>query len=966
MAFETTFTELNSRHPAAAGPERWAGLLLGAVAASLAGCIFVVPMILGGRHALGHFTLAVAAATAATAWWCRQCLIERPYWRRSAAHLLLLAAIGLVAVQLTPLPDGWLARLAPRTAELLPLWDRAASESGLGPWRLISLTPGPTRAGLVLLLCYAIVFWVTVQRIRNLDDVERLLRFAALSALAMAALGIVQYLAGNEKFFWVYEHPFAGTSDGAKGAFTNRNHFAHFLAMGLGPVVWWVQDGLRRGRREAAGFRTASSPPRVGDFGAGTRLIALGVLVFGILLSLSRGGAIAGGLAAAASIAVCYRGGSLRGRFALGLAAVALLLAASLSIVGHDRVTDRWEGLASGSWDEVDRSGGRRTIWKATLAAIPDFRWAGSGIGSFREVYPMYLQDRGNAEYYTHAENGYLQVVLEAGLAGAVLMGLAIAVCGYWSLAALRSAASTRMFAAAGAAASVLLVSAAHSAVDFVWYAPGCMVIAVIIAACVCRLRQFTRGVERRQRDRFVLPRAAAWLAAAAAGGLGVWMISAEVGPLGAESHWLNYERLSRAAYLQAGAKPAADEELPPEDPAALAAAEEKAEAARKAAEIDAEERMAAELLETVRWNPRHARAQLALAASYMRLFHFAQETAVNRMPLSQIRDAAIAADYGSRAELNAWLARAVGEHYVYLDRALDHTRQALNLCPLLGEGYLYLGELCFLEGARGAAKSAYVEQALCVRRHDGTVLFHAGREAWLAGRPEEGLAYWKRSFEAGPIYQRQVIDWMAGRTAAAALHQEIGFFLEQFQPDLDALQYMYHRYRRIAAPEQLVPLLAVYAQRAEGEASHDADGGAREQAAEHWLQAMAARVDLGQTREAVACAVRAAECNPNNFRARYKAGCLLADAGQLDDSEEHLAWCVRCKPDHLPARRRLADVKKRILDPHGLSARKPAIPAIPRGDYHEARRHVPGPSTLPVIPAPGAETGPPMTVYRR
>ena len=122
MAFETTFSELNSRHPPAAGPERWTRLLLGAVDASLAGCIFAVPMMLGGRHALGHFVLALAAAAAATAWWCRQCFLQRPYWRRSAAHLLLLAAIGLVAVQVTPLPDGWIARLAPKTAEMLPLW----------------------------------------------------------------------------------------------------------------------------------------------------------------------------------------------------------------------------------------------------------------------------------------------------------------------------------------------------------------------------------------------------------------------------------------------------------------------------------------------------------------------------------------------------------------------------------------------------------------------------------------------------------------------------------------------------------------------------------------------------------------------------------------------------------------------------------------------------------------------------
>ena len=70
------------------------------------------------------------------------------------------------------------------------------------------------------------------QRIRHVEDVERLLRWCALSAVIMASFGIVQLLAGNGKFFWFYEHPFTTTCDGAKGSFSNRNHFAQFLALG--------------------------------------------------------------------------------------------------------------------------------------------------------------------------------------------------------------------------------------------------------------------------------------------------------------------------------------------------------------------------------------------------------------------------------------------------------------------------------------------------------------------------------------------------------------------------------------------------------------------------------------------------------------------------------------------------------------------------------------------------------------
>ena len=56
-----------------------------------------------------------------------------------------------------------------------------------------------------------------------------------------------------------------------------------------------------------------------------------------------------------------------------------------------------------------------------------------------------------------------------------------------------------------------------------------------------------------------------------------------------------------------------------------------------------------------------------------------------------------------------------------YLRMAARHARQGLNLCPLRGEGYLYLAELCFLEGGTSETKSAYIDQAINVRPFHGT-----------------------------------------------------------------------------------------------------------------------------------------------------------------------------------------------------------------------------------------------------
>ena len=55
-----------------------------------------------------------------------------------------------------------------------------------------------------------------------------------LAAVLMAAFALVQYFAGNGRFYWFYEHPFSSASDAVKGSFTNRNHFAQFLP--------WVSD----------------------------------------------------------------------------------------------------------------------------------------------------------------------------------------------------------------------------------------------------------------------------------------------------------------------------------------------------------------------------------------------------------------------------------------------------------------------------------------------------------------------------------------------------------------------------------------------------------------------------------------------------------------------------------------------------------------------------------------------------
>ncbi len=172
---------------------------------------------------------------------------------------------------------------------------------------------------------------------------------SAVSAVCMAAFGIVQYLAGNGKFFWFYSHPFTATFGGAKGSFTNKNHFAYFLALGVGPLIWWLLNVSRRMRPGIHGSNIDNSFCRNRREELKTYLIglALAVVLFAGLMSLSRGGMAALLLAALVSAAICYWAAAGGGRFLGILLAACVLIGAALSIFGLDHVGSRLETLTS-------------------------------------------------------------------------------------------------------------------------------------------------------------------------------------------------------------------------------------------------------------------------------------------------------------------------------------------------------------------------------------------------------------------------------------------------------------------------------------------------------------------------------------------------------------------------------------------------------------------------------------------
>ncbi len=871
-------------------------LLLAAVDLGLVATIFAVPLILGGRIAAGQLVLVTLAAFVAVCWCLRQAVIARAArnWTRSTADWLLPAVLVLVAVQLVPLPPSLLGNLSPNVYETLPLWapateaaqtETSATETAkaetsateapttMGTWATLSLTPVATRNALILLLAFVLLFLTTVQRVQRVEDAERIIRWIAVATVVMAAFALLQFLTANGKFFWFYAHPYSDTQKCIQGSFTNRNHFAQFMALGIGPLAWWVFDAVRRKRQkiEAYGRRAAAGA----DVVIALRAMGLGLCIFAGLLTTSRGGAMAIFLASVVCLLILYRGSLIRPKTLMTAVGIGTLVGAGLFIYGYESLANRLDDFES--LDELDKTQGRRKLWKADLVAASKFALTGTGLGSHGEVSPMIVQNEatGRGVEYTHAENGYVQVAMEGGGPGFVLALVAVGLCVFWCVASIGKGTSPRILLCIAAVAPALAANFAHSLTDFVWYVPGCMVVVVLLAACACRvwqLRREQRGTPIRRASLSRIGWAAASICLVFGGYL---MADNRFRAARAEPHW-NRSLVLRREYAECE---------PAQRRAALVA-------------------IANELAAVVEHQPDHARAHVQLAETHLRLFDLPENTKVTAMGVDQVRDAVLASNFATAAEMHDWLSQAFGRRSGHLTAALHHARRALRSCPLLGEGYVYLADVLFLDGPRRQAKMACIEQAMRVRPFDGAVLFAVGQEAALAGNAEMAFDAWQRSYALGPIHQQRLLDHLAAGVRVAV-------FIESFPSDREALKLVVRQYREFDRhyreldgqygeldPDDerwgdLPYAVGCYAKCCE----HDARQDRGQTNAKRWMEAAAAYAELQNLPERLRCLRWAVELRPYFLPSRRALGDCLYQLGEYEEAEEHLKWCLQRRP---------------------------------------------------------------------
>jgi O-antigen ligase len=402
----------------------------GVIAAFLMACL-----MLGGSSRDGHianFVLQIAGVLL-LAWGAYR--LDWSLLRKSEKALIGIGLLGaaIVALQLVPLSDALWRELPGRGPIAVEL-------------ALLGLAPDPAMVTLSLhetiisaaALLPPVGLVIAILAARSVHAGALAATIVAM-ALVSLAIGIGQVLGGSDSPLYFYDFTNRGFM---VGFFANANHMASLLLVTLPFLAALIAEGRKR------------FPERRKEFTVlGFALLALIAMGVGLVGSLT-GYAL---LAPVALVSALIVRPPKTKRFAGLLTLPALALSAGLLSVMGDA-----ENIFA---DDTQASLlGREQIRANAVPMARAFFPVGSGLGTFEEVYRRFEEEGSvNRTFINHAHNEYLEIAVELGAPGLLLMALFV---GWWftCLASLLKTGGSAYGWAGWTAIGVLLV---HSGWDY-------------------------------------------------------------------------------------------------------------------------------------------------------------------------------------------------------------------------------------------------------------------------------------------------------------------------------------------------------------------------------------------------------------------------------------------------------------------------------------------------------------------
>jgi O-antigen ligase len=456
-----------------------------------AGCTFllVCSLLLGGGTHGGFLSDAllelIAIPMLLMSLWS---LVGLPIWRAKSRRdirvaLVFCCVIALLPlIQLVPLPP-WIWTNLPGREQIVKALELLGEQA---PWMPISVSPHATWLSFLSLLPPMALFLGAIQL--NYRERREL-------SLVILAVGVVSVFVGLTQ---VAEGPasllrfFTVTNDTeAVGFFANRNHFAALLyAVLMFAAVWAIELGSNiKSWTDLKTFEARKVAALLAIF------LILIVIIAGEAMARSRAGLALTIVALLAVFALSF----MDPRNTSSGKVSKIILAATIFAVILSMQFAVYRILGRFATDPLENA---RTVFAHnTITAAKAFMPFGSGSGSFVPVYQLFEQpsDTIANTYANHAHDDVLELWLETGLFGPILLTLFVIWFVFASLRLWRRPSMVSAFdcTLARAATIVIALLLTHSVVDYPMRTEAIMALfAVCCAFMIEPLKDAEEGVK--------------------------------------------------------------------------------------------------------------------------------------------------------------------------------------------------------------------------------------------------------------------------------------------------------------------------------------------------------------------------------------------------------------------------------------------------------------------------------------
>ncbi len=375
--------------------------------------LLIFPPLAFGTVEQWSLTLMEALCFLATFTWVLLRLVQKKPIYHAPGLFPLLLFLGYLIFQVLPLPALLIRILSPNG---YTLYQETVGITDPTTWYSLSINKKVTLKEFFRYASYVCFYFLTVQILTNKQRLQKTVNVVVVFLSFLALFAIIQKLTSTDTIYWLWHVP---DNSIIFGPYVNHNHFAGLVEMIL-PISISLFILLKPKGVYQWSFREKII--EIFDLKKGNLYILMGfstvILAMSIVFSLSRGALIAICLALTAYVVFLVSQKSQKKRGILVFLFM-ILIVLFIGWFGWESMFERFNELENEQGVIYEA---RLDFWKDSLNIIKNHPITGIGFGNFGGIYPSYRTYSGS-HTILHSHNDYLELLIEGGIIGFLLVG---------------------------------------------------------------------------------------------------------------------------------------------------------------------------------------------------------------------------------------------------------------------------------------------------------------------------------------------------------------------------------------------------------------------------------------------------------------------------------------------------------------------------------------------------------------